>query len=134
MQTIKELTSLGKGGHDDFTFYEKQNEKADRLHQAEVAELQEEEDESSDEQPSGLKNCLKNLTIVVSGVFLSITREEMENTIKRLGGKQTGSVSGKTDYLVIGHQMEDGREITQGGKYRKAKEKGTKIVDETQFE
>jgi DNA ligase (NAD+) len=46
----------------------------------------------------------------VSGVFLGITREEIENIIVRLGGRNTGSISGKTDYLIAGHKLEDGRQ------------------------
>lgn len=54
--------------------------------------------------------------------------------ITEYGGRCTGSVSGKTDYLVVGYKMEDGREVTQGGKYKGAKAKGTKIIDEQGFE
>ena len=43
-------------------------------------------------------------------------------------------VSGKTNYLIVGHKMEDNREVTEGGKYRKAKEKGVKILTEQDFE
>ena len=54
--------------------------------------------------------------------------------IGQYGGRCTGSVSGKTDYLITGYKLEDGREVTQGGKYRNAKAKGTKIIDEAGFE
>ena len=39
-----------------------------------------------------------------------------------------------TTYLVAGYKLEDGREVTQGGKYRKAKLKGIPILDEDAFE
>ena len=66
------------------------------------------------------KNCLEGLTIVVSGVFETISREKLETLITEYGAKRTGSVSGKTDYLIVGHKLEDGREVTQGSKYRGA--------------
>ena len=81
-----------------------------------------------------MKTCLRGLTIVVSGIFQGITRDEVENTIKRFGGKCTGSISGKTDYLIAGFKLEDGREVSSSGKYRKAKEKGTPIIDEDGFQ
>ena len=63
------------------------------------------------------------LTFVISGVLDSLEREECEDLIKRHGGKVTGSVSGKTDYLVLG---------TEGGEKKKkdAESKGTKVIDE----
>ena len=62
--------------------------------------------------------CLEGLTIVVSGIFNEVSRERLEEMITEYGGRCTGSVSGKTDYLVVGYKMEDGREVTQGGKYK----------------
>ena len=80
-----------------------------------------------------ISNCLEGLTIVVSGQFQSISRPKLEEFIKTHGGKCTGSVSGKTDYLVVGYKLEDGREITQGSKYQNALKNKTGILDETQF-
>lgn len=64
--------------------------------------------------------CLEGLTIVCSGVFNEISREKLEQLIAEYGGRCTGSVSGKTDYLITGYKLEDGREVTQGGKYKNA--------------
>lgn len=77
---------------------------------------------------------LEGLTIVVSGQFQAVTRADIESFITNHGGRQTSAISGKTSYLVIGYKLEDGREVTQGGKYRKAKEKGIPILDEEGFE
>jgi NAD-dependent DNA ligase len=71
---------------------------------------------------------------VVSGVFENISRDKVETFILDHGGRRTGSVSGKTDYLVVGYKMEDGREVTQGGKYNGAKKKGIEILNEEKFE
>jgi len=84
----------------------------------------------SDEAPQ----YLDGLCFVVSGVFENITRDKVETFILDHGGRRTGSVSGKTDYLLVGHKMEDGREVTQGGKYRGAEKKGITILTEETFE
>ena len=39
-----------------------------------------------------------------------------------MGGKVTTSVSGKTDYLICGNILEDGRQLEEGSKYRKCME------------
>ena len=86
-------------------------------------------EEEEDEKPQ----CLDGLTIVVSGIFNLISREKIEQLIGDYGGRCTGSVSGKTSYLVIGYKLEDGRDATQGGKYKKATQLKTPILDEEGF-
>lgn len=54
-------------------------------------------------------------------MFQSVTREQIENFIKEHGGRNTSAVSGKTDFLVAGWKLEDGRDVNTSGKYRKAK-------------
>jgi NAD-dependent DNA ligase len=77
---------------------------------------------------------LEGLTFVVSGAFENISRNDLESFIVAKGGKLTGSVSGKTNYLVVGHKMDDGRDVNIGGKFKKAQEKGVNILTEEQFE
>ena len=79
-------------------------------------------------------DCLEGLTIVVTGVFCAISREKIAELITNYGARNTGSVSGKTDYLIAGHKLEDGREVTQGSKYSAAKGKGVPILSEDEFE
>ena len=43
-------------------------------------------------------------------------------------------VSGKTDMLVVGHKLEDGRSVKEGSKYRNADQRDVQILDEKQFE
>ena len=73
-------------------------------------------------------------TFVLTGIFENISRDRLEAFIIELGGRVTSAVSGKTTYLITGHKLEDGREVTTGSKYRKAKDKGTTILDEGQLE
>ena len=53
----------------------------------------------------------------------------MEDFVLRYGGKVANNVSGKTDYVLIGSKLEDGREVTEGSKYRNAIEKKVKIIE-----
>ncbi|XP_051020640.1 replication factor C subunit 1 isoform X1 [Acomys russatus] len=77
----------------------------------------------SKEIPKGADNCLEGLTFVITGVLESIEREEAKSLIERYGGKVTGNVSKKTNYLVMG------RDSGQS-KSDKAAALGTKILDE----
>nr|XP_019597489.1 PREDICTED: replication factor C subunit 1 isoform X3 [Rhinolophus sinicus] len=77
----------------------------------------------SKEIPKGAENCLEGLTFVITGVLESIERDEAKSLIERYGGKVTGNVSKKTNYLVMGR---DGGQ----SKSDKAATLGTKIIDE----
>uniref|UniRef100_A0A8B9IRQ1 Replication factor C subunit 1 n=1 Tax=Amazona collaria TaxID=241587 RepID=A0A8B9IRQ1_9PSIT len=77
----------------------------------------------SKEIPQGAENCLEGLTFVITGILECIERDEAKSLIERYGGKVTGNVSKKTNYLVMG------RDCGQS-KCEKASTLGTKIVDE----
>jgi singapore isolate B (sub-type 7) whole genome shotgun sequence assembly, scaffold_1 len=47
-----------------------------------------------------------------------------------VGRVERTSVSGKTNYLVAGFEMEDGRKITQGAQYKAAIQKKVKIISD----
>ena len=68
---------------------------------------------------------LTGLTFVITGT-LSRPREEVAATIERNGGKVTGTVTGRTDYLVVG-------ESPGGTKFRRAQELGVPSIDEAQL-
>ena len=50
----------------------------------------------------GHANCLKGQTFVITGTLDSLYRNEAEDYIKRHSGRVTGSVSGKTSFLLVG--------------------------------
>ncbi|WAR17961.1 RFC1-like protein [Mya arenaria] len=54
------------------------------------------------EIPEGAENCLEGLTFVITGVLESFERDEAKTAVERYGGKVTGNVSKKTDYVVAG--------------------------------
>lgn len=66
---------------------------------------------------------MEGLIFVITGVLESIERDEAKSLIERYGGKVTGNVSKKTNYLVMG------RDSGQS-KSDKAAALGTKIIDE----
>jgi replication factor C subunit 1 len=73
-----------------------------------------------DEGTHDAEKPLEGLRLVCSGEFESVSRKKLEEIIKKLGGSLTSAVSGKTNYLVVGYKLEDGRQVTQGSKYAKA--------------
>ncbi|XP_022765612.1 replication factor C subunit 1 isoform X2 [Durio zibethinus] len=73
--------------------------------------------------PEGAPDCLAGLTFVISGTLDSLEREEAEDLIKRFGGRVTGSVSKKTNYLLCDEDI-------GGRKSSKAKELGTTFLTE----
>lgn len=75
------------------------------------------------EVPEGAPDCLAGLTFVISGTLDSLEREEAEDLIKRHGGRITGSVSKKTNYLLCDEDI-------GGRKSEKAKELGTSFLTE----
>lgn len=74
---------------------------------------------------SALSDSLKDLTIVVSGNF-SCSRETLKDLIVRHGGRNSGSVSAKTSFLLAG--IKPGPE-----KVKKCQELGIRIVSEDEF-
>ncbi|MGA2868121.1 MAG: BRCT domain-containing protein, partial [Verrucomicrobiota bacterium] len=64
-------------------------------------------------------------TFVLTGTLPTLTREEATAKIEAAGGKTSGSVSKKTDYVLAGTEA--------GSKLDKAKELGVKILDEAEF-
>lgn len=70
-----------------------------------------------------VSHILDGLTIVVSGTFEHFSREEIKATIEQHGGKASGSISGKTSFLLAGAKV--GPE-----KLKKAEKLGVEIKDE----
>lgn len=87
---------------------------------------------TKDDLPNDL---FQGLTMVVTGQFQNISRSDIEQLIKDKGGKNTSAVSGKTDFLIAGYKLEDGRDVNTSSKYQKAEKSAkTKILTEDEFE
>ncbi len=67
-------------------------------------------------------DTFKGLTFVLTGTLPTLKREQAKEMIEKLGGKCTGSVSKKTDYVVAGEAA--------GSKLTKAEELGIKVISE----
>lgn len=74
----------------------------------------------------GSSNILAGKSIVISGVFTHHSRDEYKALIERNGGKNVGSISGKTSFILAGDNMGP-------SKLQKAKKLGVAIVDEDTF-
>jgi DNA ligase (NAD+) len=70
-------------------------------------------------------NRFTSLTFVLTGTLESYTRKEASDIIQGFGGKVSGSVSKKTDYVLAGKEA--------GSKLDRAKELGIKIIGEDEF-
>lgn len=71
-------------------------------------------------------NVLEGKSIVISGVFQHHSRDEYKALIERHGGKNVGSISGKTSFILAGENMGP-------SKLEKAEKLGVAIVDEDTF-
>ena len=78
------------------------------------------------EQGSGLNSAVSGRSFVLTGTLANYSRDEAKALIEAQGGRVVGSVSKKTDYVLVG--------MDAGSKFSKAQELGIKIIDEMQFE
>lgn len=75
---------------------------------------------------SVISDKLKGLSIVISGTFARISRDELKDLIARHGGKNVSSISASTSLLVAGENMGP-------AKLEKATKLGIKIISEDEF-
>lgn len=80
----------------------------------------------SEEQMQAASNRLEGKSIVISGVFTRHSRDEYKRIIEENGGKNVGSISGKTSFILAGDNMGP-------AKLQKAEKLGIPIVDEETF-
>ena len=77
-------------------------------------------------EQQAVSSQLEGLTFVVSGVFDNFSRDEIKAHIENHGGKVSGSISGKTSYLLAGDKM--GPE-----KLKKAEKLGVPVISEEEY-
>lgn len=78
------------------------------------------------EEDTTYSDILAGKTIVISGVFAKHSREEYKEMIEKNGGKNSGSISKKTTFVLAGENMGP-------AKLEKANSLGVPIIDETEF-
>ena len=82
--------------------------------------------ELSDEMAANFSDKLKGLSFVVSGVFTKFNRDDLKKVIEQNGGKNVGSISAKTNFVLAGENMGP-------AKLEKAEKLGIKIINEDDF-
>ena len=80
----------------------------------------------TEEQMQGSTDKLAGKSIVISGVFQHHSRDEYKALIEQHGGKNVGSISGKTSFILAGENMGP-------SKLQKAEKLGVAIVSEDEF-
>jgi DNA ligase (NAD+) len=80
----------------------------------------------SEEVLSNRTDKLAGKSIVISGVFTHHSRDEYKRIIEQHGGKNVGSISGKTSFILAGDNMGP-------SKLEKAEKLGVRIVSEDEF-
>jgi DNA ligase (NAD+) len=80
----------------------------------------------SEEQTAAASDKLAGQSIVISGVFARHSRDEYKLIIEQNGGKNVGSISGKTSFILAGDNMGP-------SKLEKAQKLGVRIVSEEEF-
>ncbi|MFT4080957.1 MAG: NAD-dependent DNA ligase LigA [Nocardioides sp.] len=79
----------------------------------------------ADERDESIARTLEGLTVVVTGSLSGFSRDSAKEAIISRGGKAAGSVSKKTDYVVVGENA--------GSKADKAEQLGVPVLDEAGF-
>ncbi len=82
--------------------------------------------EMNAEQTANVSNLLEGQSVVISGVFSVHSRDEYKDIIEKHGGKNVGSISKKTSFILAGENMGP-------SKLEKAQALGIKIMSETEF-
>ena len=79
-----------------------------------------------EEKLLGRTEKLAGLNIIISGTFNKFSRDELKEMIEQNGGKNVGSISKNTSYVIAGENMGP-------SKLEKANQLGVKIISEDDF-
>ena len=82
--------------------------------------------EQSADERLAVPQVLEGKTIVISGTFSEHSRDEYKQMIEDYGGKNSGSVSKKTDFILAGENMGP-------AKLEKAQSLGVQVISEQEF-
>ena len=80
----------------------------------------------SEEQANAQSNLLQGQSVVISGVFKHHSRDEYKAIIEQHGGRNVGSISAKTSFILAGENMGP-------SKLEKANKLGIRIINEDEF-
>ena len=118
LSEIKDIGEVMANSIREFFLQEQTTDLLNKLKEAGV-NMNSLEEESTDKRFEGK-------TFVLTGSLEKYTRKEAEDIIEKFGGKTSGSVSKKTDYVLAGDEA--------GSKLAKAEKLGITVINENQFE
>ncbi len=122
-EQLEDVDEIGEKIAQSVIAYFAQPHNRDIVERLRQAGLQMAIDEEAEE---GRTDKLAGQTIVISGVFSHHSRDEYKDIIERNGGKNTGSISSKTGFILAGENMGP-------AKLEKAHKLGIRIVSEDEF-
>ncbi len=123
-EELMEIDEVGETIADSIADYFSHEENLQMINKLKKAGVQFQLSET-DSTPASTK--LEGKTIVVSGVFTKFSRDQLKDLIEQHGGKNSGSISKKTSFVLAGENM--GPE-----KHKKAESLGIPIITEEEFE
>ncbi|MDE2689138.1 MAG: NAD-dependent DNA ligase LigA [Acidobacteriota bacterium] len=122
-EELEEVEDIGSRIAESVRAFFDSERNQDLLRRLEDAGLQFEEEQTEEEAADG---PLEGKTFVLTGTLSGLTRNEAAARITAQGGKVTGSVSSRTDFLVAGEKA--------GSKLRKAEQLGVEVLNEAGLE
>lgn len=123
LEALVEIDEIGEKIAESIVEYFSHEEHLDLINQLKEQGLQLELEDVKTAQG----HQLEGLSIIISGVFERHSRDELKDLIEAHGGKNTGSISKKTNYLLAGDKIGP-------SKLAKAEKLGVQIISESDFE
>ena len=121
LESLTMTDDIGEISANSIYEFFRQDQTVDLINRLKEANVNMEALESED-----IDNRLEGKTFVLTGTLEEFTRKEASDLIEKHGGKTSGSVSKKTDYVLAGEDA--------GSKLTKAQSLGVEIITEEQFE
>ena len=124
LEELIEINEIGPKIADSIILFFKEKENLAIIERLRGAGLNFGQEEEKIREEKGAQ-ILAGKQFVLTGTLEDFTRTQVKEIISKLGGRVTGSVSKKTDYVVVGEDP--------GSKYQKAQELGVNIINEEEF-
>jgi DNA ligase (NAD+) len=121
-EDLVQVNDVGEKIADSILLFFKDEEQMDIVRRLQAARLCME----TKSQQQEISNVLMGKTFVVSGVFHHFSRDGIKEAIEANGGKVSGSISSKTNFVLAGDEMGP-------AKLEKANKLGVKIISEQDF-
>ncbi len=123
IETLKNIDEIGDRIAQSIVSYFANPANKDLVERLQKAGLQM---QRSEEDETAFSDKLKGKSIVISGVFQHHSRDEYKEMIEKNGGKNAGSISSKTSFILAGDNMGP-------AKWEKAQKLGIEIITEEMF-